>query len=98
MRRCSQNLAPLLLLLVLLLVLLMEVGSCPRPNAPAVVAAAEDATAVLGTAGRLLLRRSGTEPLVRVMVEAERERDVATVAEAVATAVRGATARLRGAA
>ena len=30
-------------------------------------------TESLGTAGRLLLRESGTEPLIRVMVEAETE-------------------------
>ncbi|WP_027341762.1 phosphoglucosamine mutase [Hamadaea tsunoensis] len=37
---------------------------------PDVLAAVDAATAELGTTGRVLLRPSGTEPLVRVMVEA----------------------------
>jgi phosphoglucosamine mutase len=37
---------------------------------PAVAAAVRDAEARLGETGRVLLRPSGTEPLVRVMVEA----------------------------
>jgi phosphoglucosamine mutase len=52
------------------------------------VRAAED---VLAGSGRVLVRASGTEPLVRVMVEAESE-DLArehatTIAEAVRTAL-----------
>lgn len=38
------------------------------PDVKAAVAAVEQA---LGDAGRILVRESGTEPLVRVMVEAE---------------------------
>ena len=37
---------------------------------PAVQKAIADVTAQLGTTGRILVRESGTEPLVRVMVEA----------------------------
>jgi phosphoglucosamine mutase len=41
-----------------------------RATAPEVLAAVAQEEAVLGAAGRVLLRPSGTEPLVRVMVEA----------------------------
>jgi phosphoglucosamine mutase len=51
-------------------------------------AAVRDAEAVLGEEGRILVRASGTEPLVRVMVEAESEDLASSHAEAVAAAVR----------
>jgi phosphoglucosamine mutase len=57
-------------------------------------AAVEDAIAVaerdLGDRGRVLVRASGTESLVRVMVEAETEAEATRHAEAVASAVRSA--------
>lgn len=40
-------------------------------NDPEVKAAVEKVAAQLGDTGRILLRESGTEPLIRVMVEAE---------------------------
>jgi len=43
----------------------------------------------LGKKGRVLLRKSGTEPLIRVMVEAEDARLCQDMAELIATAVRG---------
>jgi phosphoglucosamine mutase len=42
----------------------------------------------LGSSGRVLLRKSGTEPLVRVMVEAADERQAQAVAERLADSVR----------
>ena len=56
-------------------------------NAP-LLAAVEAATADLGTAGRVLLRPSGTEPLVRVMVEADTAARAFAVAESLATVVK----------
>ena len=44
----------------------------------------------LGTRGRVVLRASGTEPVVRVMVEGEVEAEVRRHAEAIARAVSGA--------
>ncbi len=58
------------------------------PTVQASVALAEDE---LGETGRVLLRPSGTEPLVRVMVEAETEEHARTVAERIAAEVRAAS-------
>ena len=40
-------------------------------NDPAVQKAVADVAARLGSTGRILVRESGTEPVIRVMVEAE---------------------------
>jgi len=50
--------------------------------------AVKDAEATLGSKGRVILRRSGTEPLVRVMVEGEDEALVNKLAQQIADAVK----------
>jgi phosphoglucosamine mutase len=50
--------------------------------------AVADAETELGGTGRVLLRPSGTEPLVRVMVEATEVELARTVAESLASIVR----------
>ena len=57
---------------------------------PAVQAAVEAAESALAGRGRVLLRPSGTEPVIRVMVEGEDPARVRTLAESIAEAVRQA--------
>jgi len=57
---------------------------------PAVTRALREAETALGKSGRVVLRYSGTEPLARVMVEAEKEEEVAKWTEAVASTLQTA--------
>lgn len=50
-----------------------EGGGVDPVKHPAVIEACDRVTAAMGGRGRVLLRKSGTEPLVRVMVEGEDE-------------------------
>lgn len=52
-----------------------------------VAGAVKDAMASLGPSGRVLLRPSGTEPLVRVMVEGPDQTEIERLAQSVAAAV-----------
>ncbi len=57
-------------------------------DSEAVLQAKKEAEATLGKHGRVLLRKSGTEPLIRVMVESDDELASTTLAEKIAEAVR----------
>ncbi|MGH3868773.1 MAG: phosphoglucosamine mutase [Pseudonocardiaceae bacterium] len=59
--------------------------------APEVADAIAGAEAELGATGRVLLRPSGTEPLVRVMVEAPTQSMAQTIAQRIATVVAAVT-------
>ena len=61
-------------------------------HADAVWQAVRAAEEALGEGGRVLVRASGTEPLVRVMVEAEEEAEARRHAEAICEAVRSSLA------
>jgi phosphoglucosamine mutase len=56
-------------------------------EAQAVQAAIREAEAALGKKGRLLVRKSGTEPVIRVMAEAEDEKLVRRVVDGVSAAI-----------
>jgi phosphoglucosamine mutase len=66
-------------------------GRVDLDGSPGIQEAVADVETVLADRGRILLRASGTEPLIRVMVEGDDQRQVTTLAEQVAEAVREAS-------
>jgi phosphoglucosamine mutase len=60
----------------------------PLDTIPSVVAAIAAAESELASTGRVVIRYSGTEPLARVMIEAESETAMRYHAEAIASAIR----------
>jgi phosphoglucosamine mutase len=62
----------------------------PLESLPEVSRSLADANRALGESGRVVLRYSGTEPLARVMVEAERAEDVDFWSKTIASAIRSA--------
>lgn len=90
MARTGKTLAELASIMTVYPQVLVNVKNVDRTQVahPAVAAAVGDAEAELGDSGRVLLRASGTEPLVRVMVEAS-DVDVASgIADRLADVVR----------
>ncbi len=65
------------------------VGGSPLKH-PRVIAAIADAEARLGSSGRVLLRLSGTEPLVRVMAEGEDETAVKQIVSGLCDTIQSA--------
>jgi phosphoglucosamine mutase len=62
----------------------------PLDSLPQVGGVLHEAEKALGNSGRVVLRYSGTEPLARVMVEAERDEDVRHWSDSLASALRSA--------
>ncbi len=69
----------------------LRVTSKPEVSTlPAVARAIADAERTLGERGRVLVRYSGTEALLRVMIEGEREAEISGLAERIVEAARAA--------
>jgi phosphoglucosamine mutase len=87
-RRTLADLASVMTRLPQVLINVPDVDKARADTDAAVVAAVRAAQAELGDRGRVLLRPSGTEQLVRVMVEAESEADAQSLAERLADVVK----------
>ena len=91
MARTGRSLADLASVMTVFPQVLINVRGVERSRATDadVLAAVQVAEAALGESGRVLLRPSGTEPMVRVMVEAASHDDAQRIAEELAGIVRG---------
>jgi phosphoglucosamine mutase len=86
--RGLKDLAAVMTRLPQVLVNVRDVDKSRADDDPVLAAAVAEEEAALGDGGRVLLRPSGTEPIVRVMVEAATEELAHDVAERLATVVR----------
>ena len=91
MARTGRSLADLASVMTVFPQVLINVRGVERSRATDadVLAGVQVAEAALGDSGRVLLRPSGTEPMVRVMVEAASQGDAQRIAEELADIVRG---------
>ncbi|HEV7875884.1 MAG TPA: phosphoglucosamine mutase, partial [Nocardioides sp.] len=83
-----QSLASVVSRLPQVLVNVTNVDKARTDDDAGLAAAVAEEEAILGDGGRILLRPSGTEPLVRVMVEARTHAEAQAVAERLADVVR----------
>jgi phosphoglucosamine mutase len=83
-----QSLAGVVTRLPQVLLNVPDVDKSRADDDPVLAAAVAEEEAALGDNGRVLLRPSGTEPIVRVMVEAATEELAQDVAERLAGVVR----------
>ncbi len=93
MRRSGRSLQDLAAGMVRLPQVLLNVRVARRfdpAGVPAVASAVVEAERRLAGAGRVVLRPSGTEPLIRVMVEAREDALARACAEGIAAAVKAA--------
>jgi phosphoglucosamine mutase len=91
MARTGRTLADLAAVMTRLPQVMINVAGVNKGRAgidPVVTSAVSAAARELGERGRVLLRPSGTEPVVRVMVEAETEAEARSVAQKLAGVVR----------
>jgi phosphoglucosamine mutase len=91
MARTGRTLADLAAVMTRLPQVMINVAGVNKARAgidPVVTSAVSAAARELGERGRVLLRPSGTEPVVRVMVEAETEAEARSVAQQLAGIVR----------
>lgn len=91
-RRTLADLASVMTRLPQVLVNVPGVDKARADTDPVLQAEVAVASARLGDRGRVLLRQSGTEPLVRVMVEAPSHDEAATIADHLAEVVRSTLA------
>ena len=91
MARTGRSLADLAAVMTVFPQSLVNVRGVERSRATDadVLAAVRVAETALGDSGRVLLRPSGTEPMVRVMVEAASQADAQRIADELADIVRG---------